>query len=145
MSDLYVLARIYKYVLVKTGRAEIHESFDKDYFTFLAMYQQRVDPSKQEDIESVCFQIFIHKDKIMASDQNPDVLQKNGYFYSEETFEDLFVRSFHESFINVSTDSSEELEEADFEEEEKKGVQQEQPSASSRDKKIVNTSSEFIP
>lgn len=74
VSDLYVLARIYKYVLIKTGRADIHESFDKDYFTFLAMYQTRVDPSKQEDIESVCFQIFIHKNNIMASDQHLDVL-----------------------------------------------------------------------
>jgi hypothetical protein len=43
LSDMYVLARVYKYLLVKTGKDTNFASSKTDYFTFLAMYQQRLD------------------------------------------------------------------------------------------------------
>ena len=43
MADVYVLARIYKFVLFKMGKEEVDSRLEKDYFTFLAMFQQRLD------------------------------------------------------------------------------------------------------
>ena len=42
---------------------------------------------------------------------------QNGYTYSDTTFDDLFVKSFQESFIEVDTDSSEEREDDELLEE----------------------------
>jgi hypothetical protein len=42
---------------------------------------------------------------------------QNGYTYSDATFDDLFVKSFQESFIEVDTDSSEEREDDELLEE----------------------------
>ena len=109
VAETYVLARIYKYLLIKTGKIQTNQN-EKDYFTFLAMYQQRLDGQKQSELEDLCYQIHAHEDKILASDQNPDILEQNGYSFSESTFDDLFVKTFQESFIEVSTDSSEERE-----------------------------------
>lgn len=42
IADIYILGRIYKYVLIKSGKDEsekVDEKFEKDYFTFLAMFQ----------------------------------------------------------------------------------------------------------
>ena len=48
----------------------------------------------------------------MQSEQNKDVLQSNGYTYSQQTFDDLFVKSFQESFLeDVDSDDSEDREE----------------------------------
>lgn len=123
VADFYVLGRAYKYVMLKTGKAQgetLEESFEKDYYSFLAMYQQRLDAKKQEELQMICFQIHSHRQTIFTSAQNQDILEQNGFSYSDSTFDDLFVNSFQESFINVSTDSSEEREEEEFEEEEKK-------------------------
>jgi hypothetical protein len=42
---------------------------------------------------------------------------QNGYTYSDATFDDLFVKSFQESFIEVDTDSDEEREDDELLEE----------------------------
>lgn len=42
---------------------------------------------------------------------------QNGYTYSDATFDDLFVKTFQESFIEVDTDSSEEREDDELLEE----------------------------
>ena len=57
LSDMYVLARVYKYLLVKTGKDTNFASSKTDYFTFLAMYQQKLDQQKQADLEDICYQI----------------------------------------------------------------------------------------
>lgn len=101
-----MLARLYRYLLIKTGKApadsaegRIEESFQKDYFSFIAMYQQRLDAQKQEEIESLVHQIYAHRETILKSEQNPDVLALNGFTYNEKTFEDLFITSFEDSVI----------------------------------------------
>lgn len=104
-ADVYVLARIYRYLLLKTSKdtsLRIEDSFKNDYFTFVAMYQQRLDTQKQEEIESLVFQIHAHREAIKATPQNPDVLATNGYSYSDETFDDLFTKSFQEAFLDAS-------------------------------------------
>ena len=53
MADVYVLARIYKFVLFKMGKEEVDSRLEKDYFTFLAMFQQRLDAQKIDDIQSL--------------------------------------------------------------------------------------------
>ena len=45
VAESYVLGRIYKYLMIKTGKIQTSEN-EKDYFTFLAMYQQRLDAQK---------------------------------------------------------------------------------------------------
>ena len=45
VAESYVLGRIYKYLLIKTGKIQTSEN-EKDYFTFLAMYQQRLDSQR---------------------------------------------------------------------------------------------------
>jgi len=67
VAESYVLGRIYKYLMIKTGKIQTSEN-EKDYFTFLAMYQQRLDSQRQADLEDICFQIHVHQDKILASD-----------------------------------------------------------------------------
>lgn len=68
-ADLYVLARLYRYLLLKTGKippesGRIEESFQKDYFSFIAMYQSRLDPQRQEEMESLIHQIYAHRETI---------------------------------------------------------------------------------
>jgi hypothetical protein len=53
--------------LIKTGKIQTNQN-EKDYFTFLAMYQQRLDGQKQSELEDLCYQIHAHEDKILASD-----------------------------------------------------------------------------
>lgn len=120
LAEHYVLARIFKYVMLKAGLIEgLDEAFEKDYYSFIAMYQQRLDPQKQEEILSICQQIQAHRATILASEQQPDVLEQNGFSYSESTFDDLFARGFREGFVSVQSDESEEREEEAFEEEQK--------------------------
>ena len=45
VADTFVLGRLYKYLLIKTGKIQSSQN-EKDYFTFLAMYQQRLDEQK---------------------------------------------------------------------------------------------------
>lgn len=61
---------------------------------FQAMYQQRLDSQKMSDIETLCIQMFAHKDAIMASEQIPDILEQNGFKYNYSTFDDLYMKSF---------------------------------------------------
>lgn len=37
VADTYVVARVYKYLLIKTGKIQTSQN-EKDYFTFIAMY-----------------------------------------------------------------------------------------------------------
>lgn len=67
VAESYVLGRIYKYLMIKTGKIQTSEN-EKDYFTFLAIYQQRLDSQRQAELEDICFQIHVHQDKILASD-----------------------------------------------------------------------------
>ena len=82
VADIYIMARVYKYLLIKTGKEQNNAPLNNDYFKFLAMYQSRLDQQKQEDLESICFQIYSNKDKILQSEQLKDVQQQNGYSYS---------------------------------------------------------------
>ena len=73
---------------------------------------------------------------------------QNGYTYSDSTFDDLFVKSFQESFIEVDTDSDEEREDDELleEMEEKKqgGGDKASTSKSSTAKAGVITKEDFI-
>ena len=48
----------------------------------------------------------MHRDKILSSAQNQGVLEQTGFEYSNETFDDLFVRGFHDNIISILGDSS---------------------------------------
>ena len=76
------------------------------------MFSSRLDGQKQEEVISVCHQIFAHRDAILESEFNLDPVEQAGVKYmGESTFDDLFVHSFQESFLSVASDSSEEKEE----------------------------------
>lgn len=38
LADHYILARIYKYSLYKTGKEEVEEKLEKDYFLYQSMF-----------------------------------------------------------------------------------------------------------
>jgi hypothetical protein len=39
LSDYYILARLFKYVMLKAGKIDgLEEAFEKDYYSFIAMY-----------------------------------------------------------------------------------------------------------
>ncbi len=39
LSDYYILARLFKYVMLKAGKIDgLEETFEKDYYSFIAMY-----------------------------------------------------------------------------------------------------------
>jgi hypothetical protein len=69
-------------------------------------------------------QVYAHRENIEKSEQVPDVLSGSGYQYNKETFEDVFVKGFEETFIDrrlideESDSSDKELD--DLDEEEKK-------------------------
>ncbi len=38
VADIYIMARVYKYLLIKTGKEQNNAPLNNDYFKFLAMY-----------------------------------------------------------------------------------------------------------
>jgi hypothetical protein len=85
----------------------VHE---KDYFIFNTMLQQKLDTKKLDDLKLSCFEIFTHAKKILESEQNSDFLEAKGFHYSDETFDDLYVRGYKDNMGAFSTESSEEIE-----------------------------------
>lgn len=107
------MGRVYKFLLFRYEYEPVSDKYEKDYFNFNSMYLQRLDAKKQEDLKSIVHQIHQHRDSIMQSQQKPDFLEAQGFKYSEQTFDDLYVKGFKETFANgnISTESSEDIEE----------------------------------
>jgi hypothetical protein len=55
----------------------------------------------------------VHRDKILESAQVLGVLEQTGFEYSNETFDDLFIRGFHDNLISIKSESSDDEEEFD--------------------------------
>ena len=45
------------------------------------------------------------KDKILATEKTEDKYEFHGFKYNEDTFDELFVKKFHD-VVNISTESS---------------------------------------
>lgn len=112
----YVLGRVLKFCLHKSGTVKTLEPniLDKDYYSFNQMLDTFGAKNRKEnrlqELLDTCNQINSLKEVILGSEQELDLLEKKGFSFNNETFNDIFVKGFRE-MNDISTDSSDEEEE----------------------------------
>jgi len=111
LREEVVLARVYRMILFNVGLEEIPELLDKDYYTFNAMMQVKLNSDQLNELRSIAKYVHGHQPDIYASEQHPDFWEEQGFSYNDSTFDDLYLKTFKETFLNISTDSSEDEDE----------------------------------
>ena len=108
LASDYVLARVYKHCLILLDLEQLlgQKELENEYYQFTEMFNTR---ARKEDVKKnildLVRQIHTLKATIMESEQKPDFYENQGFTYSENTFDDLYVKKF-EDMLNVSTDQS---------------------------------------
>jgi len=83
-----------------------NKAIENEFYHFKDMFNTRARKEEtRQGFYGLVKQMHTLRDAILASPQKPDFLEQQGFSYSENTFDDLFVKKFKD-ILDVSTDSS---------------------------------------
>ena len=95
--------------MYRKEKAELPPILDKDYYTFAGMLNRQLKASQLADLERDCLAIFLHKERILSSEQNKESWERNGFAYNARTLQSVFYGEGHQ--IDSDLESSDEEEE----------------------------------
>jgi hypothetical protein len=116
----YVLARVYKHCCILLDLENLlgNKEIENEFYHFKEAFDTR---ARRDDTRKGFFdvvrQIHTLRNEILQSEQAPDIFERQGFQYNENTFDDLFVKKFKD-VLDASAESSDEDSEAEDEPEE---------------------------